>query len=180
MRGGSRDRLVTDMRRLLTILLAIIALGVIAWHGGRLYLHRSVAQYDGTIRTGVRAPVEITFDARGVPQVWAKTDGDAFFGIGWLHGSERLFQMELVRRLARGELSEVFGEAAYDTDVFQRQIGFARRVSAAQLTPAAHAAMQGYVDGINAAMAQAKLLAPELVVVAPHAAALDDRGLPDR
>jgi penicillin amidase len=153
------------MRRLLLILLAILALGVIAWHGGRLYLRRSVAQYDGTIRTGVRAPVEITFDGRGVPQVWAKTDGDAFFGIGWLHGSERLFQMELVRRLARGELSEVFGDVAYDTDVFQRQIGFARRAGAAQLTPAARAAMQRYVDGINAAIGQAKLLAPELVVL---------------
>ncbi len=153
------------MRRVLYILLAIVALAVIAWHGGRLYLHRSVAQYDGTIRTGVRAPVEITFDARGVPQVWAKTDGDAFFGIGWLHGSERLFQMELVRRLARGELSEVFGDVAYDTDVFQRKIGFARHAGAAQLTPAARATMQRYVDGINAAMAQAKLLAPELVVL---------------
>ncbi|MDP9192420.1 MAG: penicillin acylase family protein [Acidobacteriota bacterium] len=155
------------MRRILYILLAIVALGVIAWHGGRLYLSRSVAQHDGTIRTGVGAPVEITFDARGVPQVWAKTDGDAFFGIGWLHGSERLFQMELVRRLARGELSEVFGDVAYDTDVFQRTIGFARDAGATQrqLTPAARTAMQRYVDGINAAIAQAKLLPPEFVLL---------------
>ena len=153
------------MRRLLYILLAILALTLLAWHGGRLYLRRSVAQYDGTIRTGVRAPVEIMFDARGIPQVWAKTDGDAFFAIGWLHGSERLFQMELTRRLTRGELSEVFGEVAYETDVFQRKIGFARNVSAAQLTPAARATLQRYVDGINAAIAQAKLLAPELVVL---------------
>ena len=164
VRGGSRDKL-PFMRRALYILLGIIALGVIAWHGGRAYLHRSVAQYDGTIRTGVNAPVEITFDARGVPQVWAKTDGDAFFAIGWLHGSERLFQMELVRRLARGELSEVFGDIAYDTDVFQRKIGFARDASAAQLPPASRAVMQRYVDGINAAMAQAKLLPPEFVVL---------------
>src|SRR5687768_15692022 len=132
------------MRRVLYVLLFIIALGVIAWHGGRLYLHRSVTQYDGTIRTAVREPVEITFDARGVPQVWAKTDGDAFFGIGWLHGSERLFQLELVRRLARGELSEVFGEPAYDTDVFQRRIGFARHVRGAQLSPSTRALMQRY------------------------------------
>ncbi len=153
------------MRRILYVLLAIIALALGVWYGGPLYLRRSVAQYGGTIRTGVRAPVEITFDGRGVPQVWAKTDGDAFFGIGWLHGSERLFQMELVRRLARGELSEVFGEAAYDTDVFQRQIGFARHARASQLTPAARAAAQRYVDGVNAAIAQAKLLPPELVVL---------------
>ncbi|MFL6246800.1 MAG: penicillin acylase family protein [Thermoanaerobaculia bacterium] len=153
------------MRRLLYIVLAIVALGAIAWYGGRLYLTRSVAQYEGTVRTNVGGPVEITFDARGVPQVWAKTDGDAFFGMGWLHGSERLFQMELVRRLARGELSEVFGELAYDTDVFQRQIGFARQVRGAQLTPATRALMQRYVDGVNAAIAQAKLLPPEFVLL---------------
>lgn len=153
------------MRRILYVLLFIAALGVIAWYGGRLYLQRSVAQYDGTIRTAVQAPVEITFDARGVPQVWAKTDGDAFFGIGWLHGSERLFQMELVRRLARGELSEVFGDVAYETDEFQRRIGFARQVRDAQLTPSMRALMQRYVDGINAVIAQAKVLPPEFVVL---------------
>lgn len=153
------------MRRVLYVLLLIVALGVIAWYGGRLYLHRSVALYDGTVRTGVQAPVEIAFDARGVPQVWAKRDGDAFFGIGWLHGSERLFQMELVRRLARGELSEVFGDVAYETDAFQRQIGFARHVREAQLAPSTRALMQRYVDGINAAIGQAKLLPPEFVVL---------------
>src|SRR5688572_29721326 len=155
------------MRRVLYILLAIVALTVIAWHGGRLYMVRSVAQYDGTVRTNVRAPVEITFDARGVPQVWAKTDADAFFAIGWLHGSERLFQMELVRRLARGELSEVFGAAAYDVDVAQRRAGFARRADkdAARMPPASRAVLQRYVDGINASIAHARLLPPEFVVL---------------
>ncbi|HEV7765206.1 MAG TPA: penicillin acylase family protein [Thermoanaerobaculia bacterium] len=153
------------MRLVLRILLAMIAIALLAWFGGRCYLARSVAQYDGTIRTNVASPVEITFDARGVPQVWAKTDADAYFGIGWLHGSERLFQMELVRRLARGELSEVFGEAAYEMDEFQRQIGFARAVNQRQLSPTARALMQRYVDGINAAIAQDKLLPPEFVVL---------------
>ncbi|HYC60405.1 MAG TPA: penicillin acylase family protein [Thermoanaerobaculia bacterium] len=153
------------MRRLLFILLGIIAIGLIAWHGAKLYLLRSVARYDGAIRTRVTAPVEITFDARGVPQVWAKTDTDAYFAIGWLHGSERLFQMELVRRLARGELSEIFGELAYETDVFQRRIGFARDVSAAKLSPSARLAVQRYVDGINAAIAQADVLPPEFALL---------------
>jgi penicillin amidase len=153
------------MRRLVYALLALVAIGAIAWFGGRLYLARSVAQYDGTIRAGVRAPVEITFDARGVPQIWAKTDADAFFAIGWLHGSERLFQLELVRRLSRGELSELFGELAYETDVFQRRIGFARAATAASLSPATRAVLQRYVDGINASIANAKVLPPEFVVL---------------
>lgn len=142
---------------------SVIVLAVLAaiWFGGRAYLHRSLAQYDATIKTGVSAPVEITFDARGVPQVWAKNDADAFFAIGWLHASERLFQMELVRRLSRGELSEVFGDAAYETDVFQRRIGFARQVRGARVSPA----LQRYVDGVNAWIAQAKMLPPEFLIL---------------
>ncbi|HEX2123490.1 MAG TPA: penicillin acylase family protein [Thermoanaerobaculia bacterium] len=153
--------------RVIKILAILIAVMAILVFGGRAWLARSVAQYEGDVKAPVAAPVEITFDARGVPQIWAKTDGDAFFAIGWLHASERLFQMELVRRLARGELSEVFGDAAYETDVAQRRAGFARRADAdvAKLTPAARAASQRYVDGINAWIAQAKVLPPEFVIL---------------
>ncbi len=147
------------------VLLVLLVLAALLWFGVPLYLKRSVARYEGTIDTGVSAPVEITFDAKGIPQVWAKTDADAFFAIGFLHGSERLFQMELVRRLARGELSEVFGDAAYETDAFQRTIGFARQADVSKMSPAARQATQRYVDGINAAIANAKVLAPELVIL---------------
>lgn len=145
--------------------LLLIVLAVLLGVGVPLYLHRSVAQQDGTIRARVHAPVEITFDAKGIPQIWAKSDGDAFFAIGWMHASERLFQMELVRRLAKGELSEVFGEAAFDVDLKQRRIGFARRARASRLTPAAHAALQRYLDGVNAWIVQAAVLPPEFVIL---------------
>jgi len=147
------------------ILLAVVVLAALFWFGVPLYLRRSVAQYDGTIKTGVSAPVEIAFDAKGIPQVWAKTDADAYFAIGFLHGSERLFQMELVRRLARGELSEVFGDAAFDTDKFQRTIGFARQADASKLSAGARLAAQRYVDGVNSAIEQANVLAPEFVIL---------------
>ncbi len=154
------------MRIVVRVLLVLIVVTALIWFGGRGYLARSVAQYNGSVATNVNAPVEITFDAKGVPQIWAKTDGDAFFAIGWLHASERLFQMELVRRLSRGELSEVFGAIAFDTDLAQRRAGFARRAkNAAQMEPKARAASQRYVDGINAWIAQAKLLPPEFVVL---------------
>jgi len=155
------------MRLVVRVLVAIVVLLLVVWFGGRLYLRRSIARYEGMIVTGVSAPVEITFDAKGVPQVWAKTDADAFFAIGWLHGSERLFQMELVRRLARGELSEVFGAAAYDVDVAQRRAGFARRADddVVRMPSASRAAMQRYVDGINASIAGSRLLPPEFVIL---------------
>jgi penicillin amidase len=151
------------VRIALRTLLVLLVLALLAWFGGRVYLARSVARYDGAIDAGIDATV--TFDAKGIPQVWAKTDGDAFYAIGWLHASERLFQMELVRRLARGELSEVFGEAAYETDVRQRRIGYARRADASKLTPAARLAAQRYVDGVNAYLARAKVLPPEFVIL---------------
>jgi len=154
------------MRFVVRILIVLVLVFLVGWFGGRAYLARSVASHEGTISgAGVKAPVEITFDAKGVPQVWAKTDADAYFAIGWLHASERLFQMELVRRLSRGELSEVFGEAAYETDVHQRRIGFARRAHAAALTPSAREASQRYIDGVNAFLAQTKQLPPEFVLL---------------
>lgn len=149
------------MRKLLVVLVILIAVVV----AGRMWVRRSVAQYDGTARAKVSAPVEITFDARGVPQIWAKTDGDAFFAVGWLHASERLFQMELVRRLSRGELAEVFGGIALDSDIFQRRIGFARDARADALPPAARNAMQRYVDGVNSWIAQADVLPPEFLLL---------------
>ncbi|MGN6182584.1 MAG: penicillin acylase family protein [Thermoanaerobaculia bacterium] len=152
------------MRWFLRIVVALVLLILLLWFGGRWYLSRSVMAYSGTVKSGVSAPVEITFDARGIPQVWAKTDRDAFFAIGYLHANERLFQLELVRRLSRGELSEVFGVIAYDTDVFQRQIGFARRAKASELDPSTRAAMQGYVDGINSVI-RAGALPPELTIL---------------
>ena len=148
--------------RIVAVLAVVVAL---FWLGVPLVLRRSVATYEGNVRTSVAAPVEITFDAKGIPQIWARTDADALFAIGWLHGSERLFQMELVRRLARGELSEVFGEAAFDTDKFQRTIGFVRQADPEKLSAPARAAMQRYVDGVNAAIRDAKMLAPELTLL---------------
>jgi penicillin amidase len=153
------------VKNTLRVLLVLLVIVLIAWLGGRAYLARSVEQYDGDVTAPVSAQVDITFDAKGIPQIWAKTDGDAFFAVGWLHASERLFQMELVRRLARGELSEVFGEAAYETDLHQRTIGFARRADVRALTPAARAASQRYIDGVNAYIASAKVLPPEFVIL---------------
>jgi len=164
------------MRKLLIALAVVVLLAVAIYFGGKAWLRRSLADYDGSVKTGVAGPVEITFDTRGVPQVWAKTDADAFFAVGWLHASERLFQMELVRRLSRGELSEVFGELAYDTDVAQRRIGFARNADASKLSPAARVAAQRYVDGVNAWIAQADVLPVEFVILRlkPRAWTIED------
>ncbi|MFM9012063.1 MAG: penicillin acylase family protein, partial [Gemmatimonadota bacterium] len=121
-------------------LVALALLVAAAWIGGRRYLARSVAPLAGeVIVAGPVAPIEILVDARGVPQVWARTDADARFALGWLHAAERLFQMELTRRMARGELAELFGEQAASLDAEQRRLGFACAIQA--LIPATYCAI---------------------------------------
>ena len=160
------------MRLLLRVLLAVAAfvalLAASVWMGGRSYLRRSVAQYEGTVMVaGPGAPVEVLFDARGVPQVYAKTDADARFALGWLHASERLFQMELIRRMASGELSEILGPIAAPVDEQQRRLGFARRNAAdiGGLDPAVRRTIEQYTAGVNAWIAQARPLPPEFTLL---------------
>ena len=158
-------RTISALKIVLRVFFVLIAVALAAWFGGRAFLARSVPPREGAVRANVSQPVVVTFDAKGIPQIWAKTDADAFFAMGWLHASDRLFQMELVRRLSRGELSEVFGAVAFDADVHQRRIGFARRARAAKLDGPARDAMQRYADGVNTFIADARLLPPEFVVL---------------
>lgn len=171
------------MPRFFRIVSALVVLALVAavglWFGGRFYLARSLAQTNGEITlAGLNAPVEITFDERAVPHVWAQTDADMRFATGWLHAAERLFQMELTRRMARGELSELFGAAALSIDEEQRRLGFAWQVrrDAATLDPAVRTALSQYVAGINAWIAHTRLLPPEFVLlgVAPREWTVDD------
>lgn len=156
------------MKKVLFYALAVLLmLGIALWFGGRWVLSQSVADYEGdVVIEGIAAPVEVTFDARGIPQIWAATDADLYFTLGWLHASERLFHMELIRRTAAGTLAEVFGEIAYAHDVRQRRLGFARRGrrDADALDAGTRALLERYVAGVNAWRAQRRILPPEFVL----------------
>ncbi|MFN4261264.1 MAG: penicillin acylase family protein [Gemmataceae bacterium] len=77
--------------------------------------------------TGLRGDVEVRFDAWGVPHIRASWDIDLFFAQGYCHARDRLWQMELNRRLATGELAEIFGPRLLDVDRFLRRFGFRRQ-----------------------------------------------------
>jgi penicillin amidase len=102
--------------------------------------------------SGLSAPVEVRFDARGIPTVRARTLRDAFRLEGYLQARERLFQMELARRLAGGELSELVGAVALPLDRKQRIYGFAHVAEeAARTAPEEQRAdAQALADGVNA------------------------------
>ncbi|MEL6824025.1 MAG: penicillin acylase family protein, partial [Calditrichota bacterium] len=148
--------------------LIVFLLILLIWFGTPWMLSLSTADYDGEISVnGITTPVDITFDARGIPQVWAANDADLYFSLGYLHASERLFQMELVRRLSKGELSALFGAAALGTDKWQRTVGFARKAEEdiRELPPAERDILQAYCAGINAWKNSKTILPPEFFIL---------------
>jgi len=107
---------------------------------------------------GLDHPVRVTFDATGTAHIAAATDHDLFMALGYVHGTFRLFQMDLLRREGEGRLSEVVGKAALSSDEFELQLGLERtaRLEWSQMAPddPTRAAGQAYADGVNAAIGE--------------------------
>ena len=103
------------------------ATGAVAAGAFGYLLRRPLPTLDGEVRLkGLSAPVEIVRDRWGIPHISAREPLDAFFGQGFCHAQDRLWQMELTRRLCSGRLAEVFGKTALDIDRFQRRVGLHR------------------------------------------------------
>lgn len=139
------------MKRSLTALVFIIAIVVGA---GAWYLHSKQPQRDGEIRlTHLQAPVSVRYDERGVPHIRAENEADLYRALGYVQAQDRLFQMEMIRRLARGELAEVLGPKLIATDKLFRSLRIREHADAYvahhdKNTPA-WKALQAYLDGIN-------------------------------
>ncbi|MGE5517880.1 MAG: penicillin acylase family protein [Bacteroidota bacterium] len=104
---------------------------------------------------GLDLPATVARNAVGVPHVAARSMRDAYFAIGWTHAQDRLWQMELQRRVGSGRLAEAVGEAGLGSDRFMRTLGL-RTLAEASLDKqdkATRDALQAYADGINAWLA---------------------------
>jgi penicillin amidase len=144
------------MRRIVAVAGAVLALSALAVLGGAyLLLRASLPQLEGARRQGeLHAPVRITRDWRGVPTIEAADRVDLAYATGFLHAQDRFFQMDLSRRLAAGELAELFGPVALDEDRETRVFRFrsvARAVLAAA-QPAERAVLEAYTRGVNAGL----------------------------
>ena len=116
-------------------------------------LRRPLPQTSGTMAApGLRAPVEILRDRWGVPHIYARNNADLFFAQGYVHAQDRLWQMELQRRTGHGQLAELLGPIALESDRFLRTLGFGRvaRQEAAAMSGAEHEAVTTYCGGVNA------------------------------
>jgi penicillin amidase len=119
-------------------------------------LRASLPKLDGDVHhLGVVSPVTIDRDALGVPTIEAANRVDLAYGTGFAHGQDRFFEMDLSRRLAAGELSEVFGRAAVEQDKKARIFRFRQvaREALQQGTPEQRAVLEAYTRGVNAGLA---------------------------
>ncbi len=152
------------MQRVLISLISLTLLVVMAAVAGYVYLRQSLPVADGEIVvSGAAGPVEILRDEFGVPHIHASSREDAYFGLGFAHAQDRLWQMEMNRRIGSGRLAEILGPKALETDRFLRTLGI-RRVAEANLkhvAPDTLAALEAYAAGVNAFLATDPVLPPE-------------------
>ena len=101
---------------------------------------------------GLHEPVEVITDRYGIPHIYAQNEDDLFFAQGYVHAYDRLWQMELNRRIASGRLSEIFGEIGLETDRFARRLGMHRAAddAARQLPEHSKRILDAYAQGVNA------------------------------
>src|SRR3954470_16903885 len=141
------------MRRALRGLAILLLLLVAAILTGRAYLRGSLPQLEGTVQvSGISGPVDIFRDRDTVTHVFAATRLDTFYGLGYAHAQDRLWQMEFQRRVGHGRLSEVLGAAAVPTDRFLRTLGTGRAARSAWegLPASTQAEVNAYIAGVNA------------------------------
>lgn len=134
------------------------------WHIKRLS-KKNLPDYNASFDLkGLEGEVNITRDKWGVPHIKAQSEHDLFFAQGFLHAQDRLWQMEMNRRIAQGRISEIFGDIALDADRVTRTLGFARLAKQDwqryQDQPIGQVA-EAFAKGVNAFLAQQKALPPE-------------------
>jgi len=162
------------MNRQFKKLLVLIPILSVCVAAGNWRSSRAIAQAQKTINLpGLRNLVTVRRDERGIPYIEAANDADLNFAQGYLTASDRLWQMEFLRRTARGELAEVLGagpnNAALDSDKQHRTLGYAQETAAeyAQASAQARAQLEAYAAGVNAYVnsLDAKSLPPEFQIL---------------
>lgn len=141
-------------RRLLKWSLMLALTGLIAVAGLLLWYLRAVEpQVAGTVTLpGFERPVQIVRDREGVPHIFAASEADAVAALGFAHAQDRLWQMEMNRRIADGRLAEIVGAPGLETDRFLRTIGIRRAAEAifTNLETETRVFLAAYARGVNA------------------------------
>lgn len=131
------------------IMLAALAVSATCF----VWLMSSLPRIEGRIPIkGLELPAQVARDHAGVPHVTARSVRDAYFSIGWVHAQDRMWQMEMQRRVGAGRLAEVVGENGLANDRFMRTLGIYRLAQDTfdKLDKPTREALVAYADGVNA------------------------------
>lgn len=143
--------------RLLHLVAVLVGTGILLIYW---YLRRSLPPLSGNLTLeGLREPVEVYRDERGVPHVYARNLHDLYLAQGYVTAQDRIWQMEIARRAVAGRLAEVLGERYLDRDKHLRTVGL-RRVAETSLpdySANALAHLEAYAAGVNAFLREEKL-----------------------
>ena len=142
------------MRRFKKFLLVLLVLVVVIGIGLCAYIFHLKPKYEGELQLkNLQKETTVYFDEYGVPHIYADSEKDAMTALGYVHAQERLWQMELLRRIAPGRLSEIFGSVALKNDKFFSGIGIeeasAKAISKLDKNSVSYKLTQAYLDGIN-------------------------------
>ncbi|MBE9477575.1 MAG: penicillin acylase family protein, partial [Proteobacteria bacterium] len=137
------------MRGFVAMFLLAVAGGILAYY----FAVRSLPDYNATYQIAeIDAAVEIVRDTNNVPHILGQNDHDVYFGLGFVHAQDRLWQMTMLRRTAQGRLSELFGEPTVTTDEFIRRLDLymLAQKSYQFQTDQTKQALNAYAKGVNA------------------------------
>ena len=141
-------RLVVVTALIVIVVTLAVGAGAVAW-----ITSRAMPQTTGTLRVpGLDAAVTVDRDANGFANITATTPHDLFLAQGFVHAQERMWQMEVWRRISAGRLSEIFGAGSLDDDRFIRTLGWrqAAERDLAGLSADTRAILESYAAGVNA------------------------------
>src|SRR5688572_6077700 len=115
------------MKVLKWFLVGVLIMVVIFISSVYIFLQTQKPEYNGKLTlNGLKDSVEVYFDTHGIPHIYGNNEEDVFRALGYVHAQERLFQMELIKRVGSGRLSELFGSGTLDVDKFFRMLGLAQ------------------------------------------------------
>jgi penicillin amidase len=114
---------------------------------------RGLTDYNENVNiNGLEKPVKIYYDETGIPHIYASSEHDLYMATGYVMAKERLWQMDLLRRVTLGRLSEIFGDDYIKTDLLLRSLQYSEKSNKilALASPAMINILQAFSDGVNA------------------------------
>lgn len=142
------------MKKMKKVLLGLLAVVVLLVLGLCIYGFYLKPKYEGEVQLkNIEKETTVYFDEFGVPHIYADNSKDAMEALGYVHAQDRLWQMELMRRIAPGRLSEIFGSVALKNDTFFAGLGIeeasAVAIAALDKKSPSYQLTLAYLDGIN-------------------------------